>query len=160
MKIKQIMLVGIVFLVVPSYATAALVFQEIVTVSGYNDVVNFSFTADIDAPKYVFTVTDLSTPPEVVAVNPRSAWTDYMEPAHALFGFGSLAFTPTIGATYYGYVLADGVGAQGDLGSLMISVTTVPLPTSVLLLGSGILVIMGLKKKLFHTIQSPLAWLP
>jgi len=94
MKIKQMMLAGIVCLIIPAHAMAALVFQEIVTVSGYNDVYNFSFTADIEATKYILTVTDLSTPPDVVAVNPRTAWTDSIEPAHALFGFDPWSSRP------------------------------------------------------------------
>jgi len=152
------MLAGIVCLIIPAHAMAALVFQEIVTVSGYNDVYNFSFTADIEATKYILTVTDLSTPPDVVAVNPRTAWTDSIEPAHALFGFGSLEFTPTMGATYSGYILADGVGTQNDMGSLMLRVEAVPIPSSLLLLGSGLLAMIGLRKKVLHAIQPRLTY--
>ena len=56
MKIKQMVLLAIILLAIPAHASASLVYQEIVSLEGPNDVFDFSFEADVNAPAYRLTV--------------------------------------------------------------------------------------------------------
>ena len=151
MKSKPLLLVIALALVLilPPCAGATTVFETTGWIIG-TDGVNYSFVADQAPYTYEATLADLSDPPtfgfDFIYLKITTA-TESLEPVGSIDKPGSFTFTATPGETYhanlFGIASEEGVNA----GLYGIEVATVPIPTTLMLLGSGLVGLVVVRRK-------------
>ncbi len=146
MKTKLgLMVLVIALLVIPPYAGASTVFETTDQVK-FIDFFRYAFTADVAPYTYQVTLSDLSVGPDTgfrflfLAVTSKGEWFGYT------FGPGSFLFTADPGRTYFANIFGIGGGKTwtGDFG---LKVEAVPIPTTLMLLGSGLLGLICLRRR-------------
>jgi hypothetical protein len=124
-------------------AHAATVLEETGFIFGFGGE-NYSFVADQAPPVYRVTLTDLEFPAafDILAV----AITTSTDNVAELLAQGNTTFGVELGTTYFANVLglADDEFGAGLFG---IKIAPVPIPGALWLLGSGLIGIVGIRKK-------------
>jgi hypothetical protein len=154
MKKKFILavLIALVFLM-PSYAGASpvedfghIVFETTGWIIG-TDGVSLPFVADVAPFTYRVTLSDLSESPNFGFDFLFLAITTATETIGSIIGPGQFTFTAIPGQTYFVNVFGVG-GGDFDTGLFGVEIAAIPIPTSLLLFGSGILglVLLRLRK--------------
>ena len=106
----------------------------------------FEFEADKGPPLYRATISDLSTAPDFdlsfiyLAISTSTDVIDFR------FGEGLLNFPVDIGSSYFANVFALGDGLM-EAGNFGLKIEAVPIPTTLFLLGSGLIASIGLRRK-------------
>jgi hypothetical protein len=150
MKIKaQLTILVIMLFVIPSFVGAAVVDETTGWITGTEGVV-FDFTADVSPYTYEVTFSDLSMDPffgfEFLFLSITTA-TDTVAPP--LTGPGSFSFVATPNEMYFANVYGIGGGTVGA-GLFGLEITAVPIPSTLMLLGSGIFALVALKRRNIH----------
>ena len=147
MKLKSWLIsLAIVCLLIPNYAGAATVLQETGFIFGFGGE-NYKFVADQEPLDYKVTLTDLEWPVgafNILGVAITRGTTDIIA---ELFAPGSTTFGVELGETYFANVLGltdDDLGA----GLFGIKIAPVPIPPSLILLGSSVLGLVLLRRRL------------
>jgi hypothetical protein len=110
------------------------------------DGLSYDFVANVAPYEYLVTLSDLSEAPTFgitfiyLAI---STSTDFID---STFGPGSFTFTADPGETYFVNVFGIG-GGELFTGLFGVNITAVPIPTSLLLFGSGILGLVFLRRR-------------
>lgn len=145
----QVTILVIILFAIPSFAGASLVYETTGWITGTEGVV-YEFTADVSPYTYEVTLSDLSTAPffgfEFLFLSISTA-TDTV--ASPLIGPGSFSFEATPNETYFANIFGIGGGDVGA-GLFGLEVTAVPIPSTLMLLGSGIFALVALKRKRIH----------
>jgi hypothetical protein len=139
-----LMLIIAVFLV-PACASASIVFETTGWITG-SEGLTFNFTADQSPYTYQATLTDLSTVPYFGFDFLFLSVTSSTEILASIIGPGSFTFPVEAGKLYFANVFGTG-GGEMDAGLFGLEITTVPIPGSVWLLGSGLIGIVGIRRK-------------
>ena len=146
MKPRTILSILIIALfLTPSYLSASTVFETTDRVKGI-DFFRYSFTADIEPYTYQATLSDLSVGPDTgfrflfLAVTSKRELLGYTN------GPGSFLFPVDPGRKYFANIFGIGGGKSwtGDFG---LKIEAVPIPPSLMLLGSGLLGLIYLRRR-------------
>jgi hypothetical protein len=143
MSLKRVWIVlAVLLLCTPQLAGAATVLEETDFIFGFSGK-TYSFVADMTSA-YEVTLTDFEFPGpfDILGV----AITTSTESVGELLAPGSRTFGLEMGNTYFANVLGR---ADDELGAGLfgIKVSAVPIPSALMLLGSGILGLFVLKRK-------------
>jgi hypothetical protein len=146
MKIKaQLTILVIMLFLIPSVVGAATVYQATGWITGKEGVV-FDFDADVSPYTYVATLTDLSVEPyfgfDFLFLSITTA-TDTMG---SIVGPGKISFVAIPDETYFANIFGDG-GGDFDTGNFGLQINAVPIPSALVLLGSGIFALVALKRR-------------
>ena len=137
----------ILILSIPIGVHAATVFETTGFITGVEGV-SHPFTADVGPFKYEATLTDLSSTPlsfSSLYLSITTA-TDILVPFTQITNSGSFLFNAIADTTYFAHVFGKGGGAFGT-GLYGLKVESVPIPASVVLLGSVLLGFIGIRKR-------------
>ena len=129
---------------IPSFAGASTVFEIIDRVSGI-DSFSYSFSANVEPYTYQVTLSDLSVEPEEGFRFLFLSLTSNGQLFGSSFGPGSFLFEADPRRTYNASLFGIG-GGNSWTGEFRLKVEAVPLPNSILLLGTGILGLLFLKR--------------
>ena len=153
-KMKLLMaMLAIMLFVIPSSAGATTVYETTGWITGTEGVV-FDFTADISPYTYVATITDLSVSPYFgfdfifLSISRATELIDALG-VDLDIGHGSIAFDVLPGETIFANIFGVGVGDFGS-GNFGLQINAVPIPPALMMLGSGLLAIVALKKRKRH----------
>lgn len=151
---KKILLasLAILLLVMPLSAGATLVDGTTGWITGTEGVV-FDFTADVSPYTYIATLTNLSVGSNFgfdylfLSISTFDEILGWVE-ADPAVGKDSLSvrFDVEAGKQYFANIFGVGSGPFGS-GNFGLEVTAVPVPSALLLLGSGIFALFALKRK-------------
>jgi hypothetical protein len=146
MKLLMAMLL-ILVLAMPPSAEATTVYQATGWLTGSEGAgVVFDFDADVSPYTYVATLTDLSVEPyfgfDFLFLSITTA-TDTMG---SIVGPGKISFVAIPDETYFANIFGIGGGDVGT-GSFGLKVTAVPIPPALMMLGSGLLAFVALKRR-------------
>ena len=141
-----VVLVALV-LSIPIGVHAATVFETTGFINGVEGV-SHPFTADVGPFEYEATLTDLSSDPLSFTSLYLSITTasDILVPFTKITNSGSFLFNAIAGTTYFAHVFGQGGGAF-DTGLYGLKVESVPIPASVVLLGSVLLGFIGIRRR-------------
>ena len=147
MKLLMAML-AIMLFVIPSSAGATTVYETTGWITETEGVV-LDFTADISPYTYVATITDLSVSPyfgfDFIFLSISRA-TELIDSLYVEGGHGSIAFDVLPGETIFANIFGDG-GGLFDSGNFGLQINAVPIPPALMMLGSGLLAIVALKRR-------------
>lgn len=135
----------IALLVIPSYTFASTVFETtgwIVESQG----LTFDFLADQSPYTYQVTLSDLSVAPDFGFDYLFLSITSSTDTLDSTVGPGSFTFDVIPGQTLFANVFGTGGGTQ-SAGLFGVEVTTIPIPGAIMLLGSGLIGLIGLRRK-------------
>jgi hypothetical protein len=149
-----LVMLSIAFFLVPTFVNAAIIFETSEFITESEGIIH-EFMVDIEPTACVATITDLSedllgfeylylsisTSLEVLGE------TDTNDPG----GLEPISFTAHKGTQYYANVFGVGAGEYetGNFG-LQIVGSAVPIPTTLFLLGSGLIGLIGLRRRIKH----------
>lgn len=140
----------IVLLVMPLSVGASTLPDTIGWITG-TEAVDFAFTADISPYTYIATLTDLNwsslTGFEVLALSIATSTTHIADKLVDLdVGYGSIIFDAKPGEKLFASVLGKAGGELG-MGKFGLNISAVPIPSALMLLGSGIFALLALKRR-------------
>jgi hypothetical protein len=146
MKPKFILAIFVVvFFIIPTNAPASTVFETtgwIIGTQGFN----YEFVADQTPLTYIVTLSDLSESPffgfSFLYLNITLGGTT----VDSIVGPGIFEFTAVPNETYFANIIGTGAGTAGA-GLFGIEITAVPIPTSLMLLGSGLLGLIYVRRR-------------
>lgn len=136
----------ILFLMMPPCLGATTVFETtgwIIDTGGDN----FDFVADQGPYTYQATLSDLSVSPFFgfkflfLQISTATENVGYIEE------LGSFTFTAEPGETYYANVFGTAGGGYVNAGLFGVEVSTIPIPATLILLGSGLVGLLALRRK-------------
>ncbi|RPJ07361.1 MAG: hypothetical protein EHM37_18060 [Deltaproteobacteria bacterium] len=146
-------LIAVFLLMLPAVGTACLVFDVVDVPLDKNyaifqtELIIEKFTADVSPTLYKATLTDLSFTlglPDFqklsLSVNKGSTVLGYT------IGPGSFFFDVVLGESYFLNIFAK-AGIPDDFGLLNVKIEAVPVPPAVLLLGSGLLGLVMMRRR-------------
>ena len=147
MKPKFILAILVIaLLAVPSHSPASTVFETTGWIIG-TDGFNYNFVADQTPLTYKVTLSDLSVPDnfgfDFLYLSITLGSTTLIDD---ITGPGSFTFTALPNATYFANVFGIG-GGNLDAGLFGIEVTAVPIPTTLMLLSSGLFGLVYVRRK-------------
>jgi hypothetical protein len=146
MKNKSfLMVIAIALLIIPSYLHASTVFDTTGWIIGKQGF-SYDFNADIEPFEYKATITDLSISPTFGLTDIFLSISTATEVIDSRFGEGSIIFPVVEGNTYFANVFANGAGLL-ESGNYGLLIETMPIPTTLILLGSGLIYLLGLRRK-------------
>lgn len=135
----------IVLFVIPSYTSATTVYETVGWIEGTQGL-SLPFQADQSPYTYQATLADLSISPifgfDYLFLAITSTTTSY----GSIVGPGSFIFDVVPNELLFANVFGIGGGDTG-FGLFGVQVTTVPVPGAVWLLGSGLVGLVGLRRK-------------
>jgi hypothetical protein len=140
-----VVILAIAGLLIPLNAGASLVFE---TTGWILETVglDYDFDADTAPYTYVATLSDLSVEPFFGFDFLFLSITTSTEIVDSIVGPGSFTFDAIPGETYFANVFGD-PGGDLEAGSFGVEVTAVPIPPSLVLLGSAILGLVFLRRR-------------
>jgi hypothetical protein len=132
---------------IPIGVQAATVFETTGFITGVEGV-SHPFTADIGPFNYKATLTDLSSTPLSFNSLYLSITTasDILVPFTKITNSGSFLFNAIVGNTYFAHVFGQG-GGPFETGLYGLKVESVPIPASIVLLGSVLLGFIGIRRR-------------
>jgi len=136
---------AIACLLIPHYAGASTVFETTGWITESTGI-SFDFVADTAPFKYRATLSDLSVDPFFGFEFLYLSITTSTETVDSIVGPGSFTFAATSGETYFANIFGTGGGTIGA-GLFGINITAVPIPPSLILLGSSILGLILLRRR-------------
>lgn len=146
MRMKFLMaMLAIMLLVIPPSAGATTVYETTGWISGTEGVA-FEFTADVSPYTYVATLTDLSVDPFFgfdflfLSITTSTGIVD------SIVGPGSFTFAAIPDETYFANIFGTGGGTVGA-GLFGLEVKAVPIPPALMMLGSGLLAMVALRRR-------------
>ncbi len=145
MKLKLCLVsLAIACLLIPLSAGAATVLEKSEFIFGFSDK-NYSFVADQTPLVYKVTLTDFLFPAafDFLGVAITTLATDKVA---ELLAPGMTTFNANFGDTYVAHVLGDAADPPGA-GLFGINITAVPIPPSLILLGSSVLGLVFLRRR-------------
>ena len=146
MKLKLCWVVlAIVLLSSPHYADASTVFETTGWIQETTGL-TFDFVADTAPFTYTATLSDLSETPIFGFDFLYLSITTSTGIVDSIVGPGTFSFLATPGETYFANVFGTGGGTVGA-GLFGLEVTAVPIPPSLILLGSSILGLVLLRRR-------------
>ena len=148
MRMKFLMaMVAIMLLVIPLSAGATTVYETTGWLTGAEGMgLVFEFTADVAPYTYVATLTDLSEDPFFAFEFLFLSITTATDTVDSIVGPGSFSFVAIPDETYFANIFGIGGGTVGA-GLFGLQVTAVPIPSALVLLGSGIFALVALKRR-------------
>lgn len=144
MKLKLFWVaVALVFCCSANVADTATVLEETGFLYGLSGE-TYSFVADQTPLVYSVTLTDLEFPAafDFLGVAVTTSTDNVIE----LLAPGTTSFSPELGTTYFANILGAAADPPG-VGLFGIKIAAVPLPSALYLLGTGILVLVALKRR-------------
>jgi hypothetical protein len=132
-------------LLIPHHSGASTVFET----TGWildTDALNYEFDADTAPYTYRATLADLSEDPYFGFEFLFLSITTATSTVDSIVGPGSFTFAAVPGETYFANVFGTGSGTAGA-GLFGLEVTAVPIPPSLILLGSSILGLVFLRRR-------------
>ena len=146
MKLKLFLVsLAIACLLIPHYAGASTVFE---TTGWIQETIglNFDFVADTAPYTYRATLSDLSEDPLFGFDFLYLSITTATGTVDSIVGPGSFPFAAIPGETYFANIFGTGGGTVGA-GLFGLEVTAVPIPPSLILLGSSLLGLVLLRRR-------------
>ena len=146
MKLKLFLVsLAIACLLIPHYAGASTVFE---TTGWIQETIglNFDFVADTAPYTYRATLSDLSEDPLFGFDFLYLSITTATGTVDSIVGPGSFPFAAIPGETYFANIFGTGGGTVGA-GLFGLEVTAVPIPPSLILLGSSVLGLVLLRRR-------------
>ena len=146
MKLKLFLVsLAIACLLIPQYAGASTVFE---TTGWIQETIglNFDFVADTAPYTYRATLSDLSEDPLFGFDLLYLSITTATGTVDSIVGPGSFPFAAIPGETYFANIFGTGGGTVGA-GLFGLEVTAVPIPPSLILLGSSLLGLVLLRRR-------------
>jgi hypothetical protein len=140
-----LMLIIAVFLI-PVCVSASIVFETTGWITG-SEGLTFNFTADQSPYTYQATLADLSEDPYFGFVFLFLTVSSSTNILGSILGPGSFTFPVEEGRLYFANVFGTGGGIV-DAGLFGLEIATVPIPGAIWLLGSGLIGIVGIRRKL------------
>jgi hypothetical protein len=139
---------AIACLLIPLSAGAATVFETTGWIIGETGTgLTFDFEADTAPYTYRATLSDLNTDPFGLKLIFLSITTATVaNPAYSIFGPGSFTFAASPGETHFANVFGIG-GGELKAGLFGIDIQTVPIPPSLILLGSSLIGLVFLRRR-------------
>jgi len=146
LKLKLFLVsLAIACLLIPHYAGASTVFE---TTGWIQETIglNFDFVADTAPYTYRATLSDLSEDPLFGFDFLYLSITTATGTVDSIVGPGSFPFAAIPGETYFANIFGTGGGTVGA-GLFGLEVTAVPIPPSLILLGSSLLGLVLLRRR-------------
>ena len=134
---------AIACLLTPYYAGASTVLEETGFIFGFSGE-NYSFVADQTPLVYKVTLTDFEFPAPFDFLG--VAITTSTDKVAELLAPGMTTFDVELGTTYFANVLGNAADPSGA-GLFGINITAVPIPPSLILLGSSLLGLIFLRRR-------------
>ena len=147
MKLKLFLVsLAIACLLIPHYAGASTVFE---TTGWIQETIglNFDFVADTAPFTYKATLSDLSEAPFFGFDFLFLSITTSTDTVDSIVGPGSFSFAAIPGETYFANIFGTGGGTVGA-GLFGVEVTAVPIPPSLILLGSSLLGLVLFRRRM------------
>jgi hypothetical protein len=145
-KLKLILVVmAVVLLSSPHFAGASTVFET----TGWileTDGLNYEFVADTAPYTYKATLSDLSEAPNFGFEFLYLSITTATDTVDSIVGPGSFTFAAIPGETYFANIFGTGGGIQ-EAGLFGLEITAVPIPPGLILLGSSLLGLVLLRRR-------------
>ena len=146
MRFKRCLVsLAVACLLIPHVAGAAIVFE---TTGWIQETIGLTFDFEADTAPYTYraTLSDLSQAPWFGFDFLYLSLTTSTETVDSTIGPGSFTFEAIPGETYFANIFGTG---GGDLGAGLfgLEVATVPIPPSVLLLGSSLLGLVLIRRR-------------
>jgi hypothetical protein len=132
-------------LLLPNVAGASLVFETTGWITETTGL-SYEFVADTAPYTYLATFSDLSEDPFFGFDFLYLSITTATDPVDSIVGPGSFSFPAIPGETYFANVFGTG-GGDVEAGLFGLEVTAVPIPPSLLLLGSSLLGLVLIRRK-------------
>ena len=126
-------------------AAGDIVFETTGWIIG-TDGVNYSFSANVAPFTYLVKLSDLSEAPNFGFDFLYLSITTSTGQIDSIVGPGSFTFDAVDGETYFVNVFGEGAGNKLS-GLFGVEITAVPIPTSLLLLGPGLLGLIFLRRR-------------
>lgn len=146
MKTKFVLMVVLItFLAIPSYAVASIVFETTGWIIG-SDGLSYEFQADQSPYTYQATFSDLSESPFFGFDFLYFSVTSSTDTLDSIVGPGSFTFDVIPGQTLFANVFGTG-GGNLEAGNFGVQISTIPVPGAMWLLGSGLIGLVGLRRK-------------
>ena len=146
MKLKLwLVSLAIACLLIPQYAGASTVFETTGWIQETTGL-NFEFHADTAPFTYRATLSDLSEDPFFGFDFLFLSITTATDTVDSIVGPGSFTFAAIPGETYFANIFGTGGGTVGA-GLFGVEVTAVPIPPSLILLGSSVLGLVLLRRR-------------
>ena len=146
MKLKLFLVsLAIACLLIPHYAGASTVFETTGWITETTGL-TFEFVADTAPFTYTATLSDLSQDPFFGFEFLFLSITTSTDTVDSIVGPGSFSFAAIPGETYFANIFGTGGGTVGA-GLFGLEVTAVPIPPSLILLGSSVLGLVLLRRR-------------
>jgi hypothetical protein len=130
---------------VPSFGLASTVYEGTGWITGTEGVV-VDFTADTSPYTYEATLSDLSVAPYFGFDFLFLSISSSTELIDSILGPGSMIFDATPGQKLFANIFGTG-GGQLGAGNYGLRISSVPVPSALLLLGTGLLALIGIKRR-------------
>jgi hypothetical protein len=143
------------FFIIPSSALASPVYETTGWITG-TEGVTFDFTVDTPPSAYVATITDLSVEPYFgfdflflsISTGSQFLGSVVVDPTvgYAILPFDAIPIPPESEMKIFANIFGKGGGNLGS-GNFGLQVNAIPVPSALILFGSGIFALFALKRR-------------